>query len=169
MKQNAKIKYVLVTLVLMIWGLVIYKVCAGLFAGEAHIVAPLVKPVVNADTVAPYYLMKDSYPDPFSNDILTKEELPKEEVAVKAATAPIAPQSVSVAESSVPQPVIKYCGYIFNPVTKNKMALITVNGRGVTAGVNEKIDMGIKVLDITALKIVLSYKGKTMIVAMGAS
>ncbi|WP_300603769.1 hypothetical protein [Niabella sp.] len=54
-----------------------------------------------------------------------------------------------------PIPEIKCSGYIYNPSTKKKTAMITLNGRAMTVNIHEKISDQIKVLDISDQKIAL--------------
>lgn len=167
-------KYLLIGLVALIWGLIIYKVIRGLSGDDPPPAATKIKPPQTADTLSTYQLTIASYPDPFSNELITvEEEITGTSVPGGAKTAtgsmPANPQPAPViaAPPPVPPPAIKYSGYIYNPQTRKKMAMITVNGRGLNVSINERIDDKTKVLDITDQKITVSFNGKKMEYAIG--
>jgi hypothetical protein len=162
--NNAKTKYILIVLVVMIWGLVLYRVGKGMFGTDEPV--PVVQPAPSpvADTVAGYTLMASVYPDPFAND--TAMAIEEEEKDDSVAKVPLMATQPVIME---PPPAIIYNGYIFNPVTKKRTAMISINGRGMTAGINEKIDVKTQVLDITQDKLIVSYNGRRMEIVLSGS
>ncbi|MCF3107886.1 hypothetical protein LL912_03760 [Niabella sp. CC-SYL272] len=165
-------KYLLIGLVALIWGLIIYKVIRGLSGDDPPPVATKIKPLQTTDTLSTYQLTAASYPDPFNNELVTEEE-EITEVAVpggaKTATGVVAnPQPAPViAAPPPPPPAIKYSGYIYNPQTKKKTAMISVNGRSMSVGVNEKIDDMTRVLYIADQKIIVSFNGRKIEIVLG--
>ncbi|MCD2424467.1 hypothetical protein LQ567_16930 [Niabella pedocola] len=173
MKNNPNMKYLLIGLVALIWGLIIYKVIRGLSGDDPPPVATKIKPPQTADTLSAYQLTAASYPDPFSNELI-EEEVVTETITPGGAKAPAGitpanpqPAPVMAAPPPPPPPAIKYSGYIYNPQTRKKMAMITVNGRGLSVSINEKIDDKTRVLDITDQKITVSFNGKRIEYVIG--
>ncbi|MGN7787279.1 hypothetical protein ACTJIJ_22285 [Niabella sp. 22666] len=169
MKNNPNTKYVLIGLVVLIWGLIIYKVIAGLSGDDT--VAPTVsfKPPakVNADTA--YRLLNTAYPDPFANENIFDEI--EEDTVVSAgagnAAAPVAMQAYTPPPVVTQPPAIKYNGYIFNPGTKKKTALITYNGRSMVVSVADMLDEKTKVLKIDNQELVVTVKGERFVIGVG--
>ncbi len=165
-------KYLLIGLVALIWGLIIYKVIRGLSGDDPPPVATKMKAPPVADTLAAYQLMPASYPDPFSNKLIEEEvvtETTTPGAKPPAGNMPVGapPPPVAAMPPPIPPPAIKYSGYIYNPQSRKKIAMITVNGRGMSVGVNEKIDDKTKVLKISDQKITVSFNGKKMEFAIG--
>ncbi|SDD43011.1 general secretion pathway protein GspB [Niabella drilacis] len=164
-------KYLLIGLVALIWGVILYKVIRGLAGDDPPPVVTKVKPPQPEDTLTRYVLTTLQYPDPFSNELITEEEevtgasVPGQ-TKVPAAN-PLPAPVVAAAPPPTPPPAIKYSGYIYNPQTKKRTAMISVNGRSMTVGVNERIDDKITVLEITDQKIVVRIEGRKMDVAIG--
>ncbi|ANH80049.1 hypothetical protein A8C56_02785 [Niabella ginsenosidivorans] len=174
MKNNPNIKYLLIGLVVFIWGLIIYKVIKGLSGDDAPPPVTKIKPPVIEDTLTGYALTTAAYPDPFSNDIFEEEDTIEEKVAngavinegqqaANGAPGP-APLPQPVME---PPPAIKYSGYIYNPKTRRKTAMISFNGRIMTVGVNEKIDDKTKVTDISDQQLTIRFNGKKVVYVLG--
>jgi len=134
-----------------------------MFSADAPV--PVVKknalPVM--DTVENFELITAEYPDPFGNDISEDVQEDKTDSVAKMTVAVTPPVVVE------PPPVITYNGYIYNPVTKKKTAIISINGHAVTAGINEKVDVKTLVVDITETKLVVSFNGTKMEVVLSGS
>ncbi|HTG55690.1 MAG TPA: hypothetical protein VL943_05460 [Niabella sp.] len=169
MKNNPNTKYVLIGLVVLIWGLIIYKIIAGLSGDDT--MAPVVsfKPPakMNADTT--YRLLNTSYPDPFNNENVFDEIA--EDTVLSAATgappAPVAIQAYTPPPVITQPPAIKYNGYIYNPATKKKTALITYNGRSMVVSVADMLDEKTKVLRINNQELVVTVKGERFVIGVG--
>ncbi|MFT4092621.1 MAG: hypothetical protein QM640_03190 [Niabella sp.] len=168
MKNNPNTKYILIALVVLIWGLIIYKVIKGL-SGEdtpAPQTVYIPKPKQQQDTA--YNLLATAYPDPFNNDLAAEEAAVDTLAAGKNMPPPAQPYSSQLnAMPAAPPPAIKYNGYIYNPVTRKKTALITYNGRTMAVGVAEKIDEKIKIIKIDDEQLTFSYNGKRISVNVG--
>lgn len=162
-------KYLLIGLVALIWGLIIYKVIKGLAGDDPPPVATKAKPPQPEDTLTTYVLSSMQYPDPFSNELAFEEvedetEIePSEQMTSKDdITTPSLPTVVPAIVSPLPPPEIKYAGYIYNPQTRRKTAMITMNGRSMSVGVNDQIDNKTKVLEISDQKITVQHNGKKL-------
>ncbi|MBO9620538.1 MAG: hypothetical protein J7539_16055 [Niabella sp.] len=177
MKTNSNTKYLLIGLVVLIWGLIIYKVIKGLSGDDTPPVVVKAKPQKTEDTATGYTLIPAAYPDPFNNDIFEGTDFKEDTVQQLAATKqqngagtqqrgmPGLP--AVAAPPLVPPPTIRYSGYIYNPQTRKKTAMISFNGRGMTVEVNEKLDGQTKVLDITDQKLTISFNGKKLEFLLG--
>jgi hypothetical protein len=167
LKNNPNTKYVLIGLVVLIWGLIIYKVIAGLSGDDTVMPTVSVKPLpkVNADTT--YQLLNTAYPDPFTNENIF-EEIAEDSLIANNGTLPAAPLPAYTPPPVItPPPAIKYNGYIYNPTTKKKTALITYNGRSLVVSVADMLDEKTKVLKIDSQELVVTVKGERFVIAVG--
>lgn len=169
MKNNPNTKYVLIGLVVLIWGLIIYKVIAGLSGDDT--VAPMVsfKAPAKIDADTAYRLLNTSYPDPFSNENIF-DEIEEDTVLAQGAgalPAPAAMQAYTPPPVAIQPPAIKYNGYIYNPATKKKTALITYNGRSMVVSVADMLDEKTKVLKIDNQELVVTVKGERFVIGVG--
>lgn len=170
MKNSAYMKYLLVGLVALIWGLILYKVIRGLSDDDPPPVTTKVKSPPATDTLSTYSLITAAYPDPFSNELIVEEEVVEETLPDGTPAGKVTnPQAAPIAAlpPPAPPPAIKYSGYIYNPQTRKKTAMITVNGRTMTVGVHDKIDGQTKVVKISDEKITVSFDGKKIDFAIG--
>jgi len=134
--KNKKLTYVLAVAVLVVWGLIIYRVVAA--AGSDNDDVPVVAAPIKKEPYNDYAIPKDTthlllnYRDPFG---LVK---PKD-------TIRISPAHNHKIAGIVPKPVfnwgfIKYSGYMRNPGSKKLLAILTINGRSVNMAEGETID-----------------------------
>lgn len=157
MKQKS-FKYVLITAVALVWGLIIYRVIKGLGGDDVSPIA--VASVKKIDYTAPvdsFALMAD-YGDPFQPS-LTEEEEP---VSGMNTEAPVTTPALPVAP---PPPqfdfnTIQYHGMMSNPDSKKKIAILSISGKDYLVKEKEKIE-GVTVRKITPDEIVVTVNGKT--------
>ncbi|GAB3433027.1 hypothetical protein [Niabella aquatica] len=169
MKNNLNTKYVLIGLVVLIWGMIIYKVIAGLSGDETVVPVVAFKSTtkINADTS--YYLLNIVYPDPFANENIFEETA--EDTLLPAGTDH--PENFAAMQTYTSPPVvtqppaIKYNGYIYNPTTKKKTALITYNGRSMVVSVSDMLDEKTKVLKIDDHELAVTVMGKRFVIEVG--
>lgn len=120
--KNKIITYFLITAVLSIWSIILYRIFAGaseaeIKVGKAKFVQPKPENKMLSDEKIPLAL---NYRDPFLNKVYF--------------TAPVAvlkvlkPERVAIPES-VNWDVIKYTGYIQNPKTGSVISLIRINNK----------------------------------------
>lgn len=166
----------LIGLAVLVWGLIIYKVVSGLPGDDIPVPQQVYKPPAgnNVDTV--YSLLADNYADPFFNDIMTEDTI-MEEAAVgdnvqdnssmegvkKEVLYPVPQITLEAA------PAIKYNGYIYNPETKKKTALITYNGRSMYVGITDQLDNKTKIVRIDAQELVVTVNGQRITIGVGGS
>lgn len=126
--KNKKLSVVMITIVVAVWGMVIYKLVESFFPKEEKVEIPVVNKndytiqKVQADT----FSISLNYRDPFlhrSASASTNNNTPKK--ANSTATAPKpAPQP-----SSINWPAIVYNGMIKNKTSNKLQAMIQVNGQ----------------------------------------
>jgi len=134
--KNKKLTYVLGLAVLVVWGLIIYRVFAAVGSNydDVQVVAAPIKKEVYND----YAIPKDTthlllnYRDPFG--------LVKQKDTTRALLT-----HLHKFTSIVPKPVfswgfIKYSGYMRNPGSKKLLAILTINGRAVSMAEGETVD-----------------------------
>ena len=176
MKNNPNTKYVLIGLAVLIWGLIIYKVVSGLSGNDIPIPQHTYRSLTRSNTDTAYTLLADNYADPFFNDLLPVDTITQEpvdsndaqnhssmEAVKKEASYPV--QQIAVE----PAPAIRYNGYIYNPATKKKTALITYNGRSMYVGIADQLDDQTKIIRINAQELVVTVNGRKMIIGVGGS
>lgn len=147
--KNRKLIYFLAPLVVLIWGLIIYKVISGLNDDDSLV--PVFKPFVSEggkeqiDT----FLLDASYRDPF---LSTTIKINRSSESIKALSNR---RSLSQVNNVPAQPDAQYFGIISNSKSKYKVGLIKIQGK----------DCLLKEGDLTAnkLKIIKLYKDSAII------
>jgi hypothetical protein len=159
MKQK-KMTNILGLLVLLVWGLIIYRVVMSM-AGDNGARAPALQPLVK-EAYNDYSATKDTcklrlnYRDPFS-------AAPKDTVVL--------PKLRSLGKpAALPQPVInwgaiKYSGFIRNPKSHKLLAIMVVNGKNIMLAEGEIADE-VKLLKNLKDSVKISYKNKTRFITM---
>jgi hypothetical protein len=154
--QKKGVKYVLIALVVLIWGLVVYRIVQGLDQGGAVPVtvaheAPAA-PVTKVDT----FSLVLNYPDPFLDQVDSVVEDPVEKrTNVPPTPFPAGGYGPPPAPAFNPSDV-KYIGFIGNAQRKTAM----INYRGTETMVKERDRVGdITILRIASGFLVLTVKG----------
>lgn len=135
-KKNKALTYVLIVVVLLVWGLIIYRIVIAYSSNhdESYVPPPAPKEVFND-----YAVPKDTarlllnYRDPFG-------------IAARKDTAKPLPrirQNTGIARANVPPPfnwdIIRYSGYIKNPGSKKLIAFMKINGQEAMMSEGETI------------------------------
>jgi hypothetical protein len=158
--KNKKFTYFLGISVVLVWGIIIYRVFAGaggeedrLPAGESKAVKePYKDYAVPRDTL---HLRLD-YKDPFA--VLKSGDstvIPVKKL-VTAKVQPVIPVNWGF---------IKYTGYIHNPGAKNLVALVSINGRSAMMTEGETIEQ-VRLLKNLKDSIRIDFNGKTTYIKM---
>lgn len=186
MKNNPNTKYVLIALVAAIWGLIIYKIVNGLKGDDIPLPKTTYKPIAKEDSITTYTLLHIAYADPFSNKVQTDRtyenyyppvlERMSENRYVPPGGNPANNQGGNNSYNNYsptpkiedPLPIVKYNGYIYNPQTRKKTALISYNGRTMVVGIADKIEGKTKVVNIEEQRLTLHFNGKKMVVLAGS-
>jgi len=163
--QKKGLKYLLISLVVIIWGLIVFRVAQGMGRDDA---LPLpvqqivvLKPVDIQDT---FSLMVD-YPDPFKGQSDSIVEDPDEKGGGhnNRSGMPNTQPGLSSAFQGPPVPAfnpadLKYIGFIGTVNTKRKIAIITYKGTEYSVKEKDKVDL-LKVLKIDPAFMIVSFKG----------
>ncbi len=164
MKPKAT-KYVLIAGVVLIWGIVIYRVIKGLKRdNEFPVVNKRVAPF-KYDAVKDSFILFANYPDPF----LASVETDTAETNKIPSTAQNFSSEIYQKNHPVQRPPqidinsIRYQGMIANPEKKKKVAFLTIAGKEYTVKENDKIE-GLVIRKITIDKISVFANGKTEII-----
>lgn len=122
-----------------------------------------------------YQLLAEEYQDPFFNELISDDSSRKPEMHIVAQGKDAEEEADNGRALEHPSagvvevlPEIKYNGYIFNPVTKKKTALITYNGRAMAAGLSERLDEKIRIVKIDSQELVVIFNGKKIVIGVGS-
>jgi hypothetical protein len=157
------VKYFLVVGVVVVWGLIIYRVLDRLNPDDV--------PVIKAsNTIATTYtpptdsfsLIAD-YTDPF----IPEEDTVEANMTVMPPAAP-APSLLPVVKppDTYKEGTIQYEGMISNPVKKLKLGTISINGKEMLVKEKDKVEEYV-IEKITAETIIIRYKGKKIPIRRG--
>lgn len=167
--QKKGLKYLLIALVVLIWGLVIYRVVQGMGGDTPTGVAvrqpEKLKPVVVVDT----FSLMANYPDPFVDqpDSVVDEPNPAKDphrFPPGTLASPVGmPQGFNGPVFNISD--LLYVGFIGNSSTRKRTAIIRYKGAEYTVKEMDKIE-GIKILKIAAGAIQVSFDGERHTVNM---
>jgi len=161
MKKRAT--YFLGAAVLIVWGLIVYRVFGALNENEAD--APLTTGPAKKEVYNDYAIPRDTtllamnYRDPFGlaqkKDTITRKP---------AATGPAqtAPRANPPAMS---WDFIRYVGYVRNPDSKKLVAMVHLNGTELMMSEGE-LNGGLKLIKNYQDSIRVSYRGKTKFIPL---
>lgn len=165
----------LIALVVFIWGFIIYKLASGLSGDDIAVSQQIYAPREKRNTDTTYQLLAEEYPDPFFNEFPTDDsahdaDMHSDAQEVVGESKEESARALIQASAGVVEilPEIKYNGYIFNPVTKKKTALITYNGRAMSAGVSDKLDEKIRIVRIDSQELVVIFNGKKIVIGVSS-
>jgi hypothetical protein len=161
MKQQS-LKYLLIGLVALIWGLIIYRVIKGLGGDDDKITILPPKKKIDYTSPADSFVLLADYPDPFlpTEDVIDSVDTPNEKVS-NASFTNIVPTPVIQPQPPAFDPsTIQYSGIIVNPEKKIKIAILTIVGREYLATEKEKINEYL-VKKIEKDRLIIIYKKET--------
>lgn len=157
--KNKKFTYVLGFVVLVVWGLIIYRIVGSM--GTEDDASPSQAVSVKKEPYNDYTLPKDTtrltlnYRDPFG--------LVKFKDTVKAPVRKDA--APSIVKPATNWSFIKYSGYIRNPGSKQLIALLQINGKSADMKEGETIDK-VKLLKNMQDSVKVLYNGKTKFITI---
>ena len=159
--KNKKLTYFLGLVVLIVWGMIIYRVFNAVSGGDDSEPVTAVKGVKEAYN--DFTIPKDTthlllnYRDPFG---LTKQ---------KDTTRQITRRSVDRKPAALIKSMdwgfIRYSGYMLNPGTKKLIALVTINGQNTTLAEGQT-KYEVKLIRNLRDSIKISFEGKTKFVGI---
>lgn len=164
--KNKKMTYILVVVVLVIWGLIIRTVISSVSNGDE--VVPVTAAKSAKEPYNDYTLPKDTthlllnYRDPFG---LVKFK-DTAEVRVKSishkslAAIPLKP--------AMNWSFIKYSGYIHNPTSRKLIALVNINGKNIMLSEGETKDQ-VRLIKNMRDSIKIIFNGQTKFIVKSAA
>lgn len=161
--KSKKFVYLLIGCVAIVWGMIIYRIYIGLNQDEENPVVinlPKTGSIQVSDHTADSYVLDLAYRDPFSSTeiaFVPEEKKESNTGIVKPVMPPVKPM--------ISWPTIAYTGYISNPVTHQKIAMLTINGKA--SMVNEgDVQQGIKLVKNMGDSIQLSFQKNTRFIRL---
>lgn len=157
--KNKKLTYFLICAVALVWGVILYRLFFK--NAEDDYVLKSASAGIRREPYDQYVLKEDTfklalnYKDPFLGGIAPASQPDLSGQVVKQVNfVPPAPVKPTVDWS-----VIKYSGYIINPVTKKVVSIIVVNGKERMLAEGEHFE-GAQLLKHKRDSVLISWKGK---------
>jgi len=159
--NNKYLRYSLMGAVVLIWGIIVFRILNGLGGSEAPAIGG--RPVQHAEissSIDTFTLYAD-YPDPFipekeiDDTVLSvsnaagKKDLP----VAQTATTPV------ITEATVAG-IIQLKGIFSNPQKRSKVAIVTINGKEAIVHEKERLG-GIYIAKIAKDHLQIIYKGRS--------
>lgn len=154
--KNKKLTYLLICAVIVVWGIVLYRVFASQQEDDFPVKSKMA--LEKKDSYDQYIIKEDTfklalnYKDPFFG---------AEEPEVK--TVNLEPQTINVIPPPFDPPInweiIKYLGYVVNPDTKKLVSIVSINGNERMLSDGEFLE-GVKLLRNKRDSILVSWQGK---------
>ncbi len=175
MKNKAAV-YLLGLLVVVVWGMIIYRVVGA--SGGDEDTRPL-QPTTHFSKAPAndYALKKDTtrlklnYSDPFALQGALKVRKDTAQVPVLKRLPAVPRPTGTPVNTTRPAPTnwsfIRYAGYIRNPRSKQLLALLTISGRSVTLAEGET-DGQVRLLKNLRDSVKIAYQNKVHFVALNA-
>ncbi|HET6227837.1 MAG TPA: hypothetical protein VFF27_16250 [Bacteroidia bacterium] len=132
--KNKKMLLVLIAGTLIVWGLIIYKIIAGIHSDDDSIVLQHAETVIKEETLPDTFSIDPTYRDPFLGKIQNREVVYDEQ--------PAQPRVVSkpIVTPTAAWPTVAYHGIIKNSKLKKEMILLEVNGQEHMVKIGEIIE-----------------------------
>jgi hypothetical protein len=120
--KSKKLVYGLLILVLLIWGIIAYRIVSALKKDKPAVMpANKAHALIKSDTETKDFEIVANYRDPFLGQLVKKE------TGKVISTVKPAPKKIPV--STLVWPQIKFGGIIRNQQSKQPLALVTINGK----------------------------------------
>lgn len=155
--QNKKLLYILLPVVVVVWGLIIFKVVDALSDDEAPVLSHQPEVVATKQSGFTHELALN-YPDPFLGK--SKRSEPKK-VTVKK-KAPTRTKKKKEAPK-VQAPKLRYNGRIENRESSDERHLIAVNGSAHIISLGEEVD-GVKLEKVYADSVLFKWNNEKIYV-----
>lgn len=156
--KNKKLTYLLICAVAIIWGIVVYRL---FFAEDPESDMPAFSQRKEAHEPFDKYVSKNdtfhlalNYRDPFLGKMYVAKESTVKDSTIRHKVKPFKEPPPAIDWS-----VIKYSGYITNPVTKKMVAIVTVEGRERMLAVGESLS-GVKLIKNNRDSILVNWHGQ---------
>lgn len=153
--------YLLIVCVAGVWGIIFSKIYSGLNTEEDFPVLTGKNKKVDyfnlTDHISDTFDRATSYRDPFSVEEVIPEEKVSQEIRGYSGIVPAAPINT---KPPVNWSVVKYSGYISNPMTKQKVAIMYINGKEAMLSEGQSAE-GLKLIRFAGDSVKVSYQQAT--------
>jgi len=162
--KNKKLTYLLGLVVLVVWGLIIYRVFDALNSNDDSSPAAAVK--IAKEAYNDFSVPKDTthlllnYRDPFG--MVKQKDTSK--VVIRKVSEPKIPVQVKPMDWGF----IRYSGYMLNPDTKKLIALVSINGQNMTM-LEGQTKNDVKLIKNLRDSIKISFGGKIKFIPIKSS
>jgi len=159
--KNKKLTYVLGLAVLVVWGMIIYRIFAAVSANDDDSTTTAIAPVKEAFN--DFSIPKDTthlmlnYRDPFG---LVAQKDTARFIARRTNVRTVTPTAKTMDWS-----FIRYSGYMLNPATKKLIALMSINGQNITLAEGQTKNQ-VKLIKNLRDSIKISFDGKTKFIGI---
>lgn len=148
--KNKKLQYILVPLVILIWGLVFFKVIDHIREkNDADFAKSVSVKNIKKESVSDTFSIRADYRDPFKKYIVSAKSSSQESVIPKRIKQEVNPAFIQ-------WPDVSYGGLILNEKGKYKTALLKINNQDFLLKTGDSRN-GIKIEAVFADSIKLSY------------
>ncbi|MGH1338868.1 MAG: hypothetical protein ACRBFS_22320 [Aureispira sp.] len=164
MKNNKYAPYILGPIVLLVWGLVFYKIYQGVYGTTDHFDVPHFDalPVSRTTQKDSGYILLADYKDPFLGERFQyKNNSPSSApIPLLRATNTHRKTSISAPQkvTTLPFPKVVYQGY--QVLSTDTIALIKINGRFYPTARKGAVFQAVKVLEIYQDSIQMEFEGR---------
>lgn len=159
--KNKKLVYLLGALVVIVWGLIVYRVIAAMTDTDNAV--PPTAPVTVKEAYNDYSPPADTgklslnYRDPFNHEL-------------KKDTLPVTSRHIIKSPAAIPVPAmnwnfIKYSGFVRNPGSKKLVALVSINGKSIMLQEGETQDK-VKLIKNMGDSIKVTFNGNTKFIKL---
>ncbi|MES2113013.1 MAG: hypothetical protein V4577_29960 [Bacteroidota bacterium] len=163
--KNKAVTYLLGAVVIVVWGLILYRVFAAVGGDDDEI--PVVNPIKSKEAYNDFAIPKDTsklllnYRDPFG---LVKQK----DTATISVRRNISSQATGRPRSVAPAfnwGFIQYSGYIRNPASKKMITMVVINGQNFTMTEGDT-RAGVKLFKNMRDSIKIGFQGKTKFITI---
>ena len=157
--KNKKLTYFLILLLVIVWGLIIYRVIAAAGGSDGDLQPT---PVLgHKETYNDYAVPKDTtrlllnYRDPFG--LVVRKDTSKPKVKQRQSSGKLLP--------GINWSLIKYAGYLRNPGSKKLITILSINGKSASMSEGETVDH-VKLIQNKVDSVKVLFSGKTKFIPL---
>jgi hypothetical protein len=153
--KNKKVIYILLPLVILIWGTILYRILKNIAPEESVSSGKSYIPSLETARADTFSLIAD-YPDPFLSRTSAPAPEPQSIAPLQPREPVIKPEPV---KPVITWPSVKYSGIIRNIKNDRQLGVLQINGKDHLVSQNQSIG-GIEVLQVYKDSVLLLYSGE---------
>lgn len=168
MKKNKRLNYLLIVLVIGIWGTIIYRVLNYSGSDDIPIHASQfnLPPLVQAESTTPSYNLQGGYADPFLNNSPKKKSNSGSRVSSSSKKKDSKTKSATYPSTPPPKPPsILYKGFSVNNNEVSRVKL-QIDGKTYTLEIGETVQ-GVTVQEMSRHRVIVKWNGEQIQVERG--